>query len=143
MLVLDTFWKQRLPSSRMETIWLNILKALSCYQLIDPGSEFRFHRKWYLRSAMGELLWEDYSLAQKDKPYRCLDLLLNHRDELFGFLKEQWGKLFGAKYEVLLYDLSSIYFESNPPPEGSGSKNVLGTAGTNVRIAFKWLWHWY
>jgi len=45
---------------------------------------------------------EDYSLAQKDKPYRCLDLLLKHRDELFQFLKGQWSNLFGVKYDVLL-----------------------------------------
>jgi hypothetical protein len=85
MLELDTFWRQRLPLSRKGTSWLNMLKALVCYRLIDPGSEFRFHREWYLSSAMGDLLGEDYSLAQKDKPYRCLDLLLEHRDELFVF----------------------------------------------------------
>ena len=103
LLELDTFWRGRLPSSRKGTSnWLNILKALTCYRLIDPGSEFRFHREWYLRSAMGDLLGKDYSLAQKDKPYRCLDLLLKHRDELFGFLKGQWGNLFSAKYDVLL-----------------------------------------
>ena len=126
LLELDKFWKQRLPSSRKGTSWLNMLKALSCYRLIDPGSEFRFHREWFLRSAMGDLLGEDYSLAQKDKPYRCLDLLLKHRDELFHFLKEQWGNLFGAKYDVLLYDLTSTYFESDPPPAGSGSKKRFG-----------------
>ena len=126
MLKLDTFWKQRLPSSRKGTSWLNILKALTCYRLIDPGSEFRFHREWYVRSAMGDLLGEDYSLAQKDKPYRCLDLLLKHRDELFGYLKGQWGNLFGAKYDVLLYDLTSTYFESDPPPAGSDSKKRFG-----------------
>ncbi len=126
MLELDTFWKQRLPSSRKGTSWLNLLKALSCYRLIDPGSEFRFHREWYLRSAMGDLLGEDYSLAQKDKPYRCLDLLLKHRDELFEYLKGQWAKLFGAKYDVLLYDLTSTYFESDPPVAGSESKKRFG-----------------
>ncbi|GAN34689.1 transposase IS4 family protein [Candidatus Brocadia sinica JPN1] len=126
LLELDTFWRGRLPSSRKGTIWLNMLKALVCYRLIDPGSEFRFHREWYLRSAMGELLGEDDSLAQKDKPYRCLDLLLEHRDELFGFLKGQWGKLLGAKYDVLLYDLTSAYFESDPPPTGSGGKKRFG-----------------
>jgi len=126
ILELDTFWKQLLPSSRKGTSWLNILKALTCYRLIDPGSEFRFHREWFLRSAMGDLLGEDYSLAQKDKPYRCLDLLLEHRDDLFVFLKEQWGNLFGAKYDVLLYDLTSTYFESDPPPAGSGSKKRFG-----------------
>jgi len=75
---------------------------------------------------MGDLLGEDYSLAQKDKPYRCLDLLLKHRDDLFRFLKEQWSNLFGAKYDVLLYDLTSTYFESDPPAAGSGSKKRFG-----------------
>jgi len=126
LLELDTFWRERLPSSRKGTSWLNMLKALTCYRLIDPGSEFRFHREWYLRSAIGDLLGEGYSLAQKDKPYRCLDLLIEHRDELFVFLKEQWGKLFGAKYDVLLYDLTSTYFESEPPSVGSGSKKRFG-----------------
>jgi hypothetical protein len=126
LLDLDTFWKQRLPSSRKGTSWLNILKALTCYRLIDPGSEFRFHREWFLRSAMGDLLGEGYSLAQKDKPYRCLDLLLKHRDDLFHFLKEQWSNLFGAKYDVLLYDLTSTYFESDQPAAGSGSKKRFG-----------------
>jgi transposase len=103
-----------------------MLKALTCYRLIDPGSEFRFHREWYVRSAIGDLLGEDYSLAQKDKPYRCLDLLIEHREELFVFLKGQWCKLFGAKYDVLLYDLTSTYFESEPPSAGSGSKKRFG-----------------
>ena len=70
------------------------------------------------------------------------DLLLKHRDELFEFLKGQWSNLFGAKYDVLLYDLTSTYFESDPPAAGSESKNVLDTAVTNVRIVFKWSWHW-
>ncbi|GMU26407.1 MAG: hypothetical protein AMXMBFR16_13120 [Candidatus Uhrbacteria bacterium] len=126
MLELDTFWRSRLPSSRKGTSWLNMLKALVCYRLIDPGSEFRFHREWYVRSAIGDLLGEDYSLAQKDKAYRCLDLLLEHRDELFGFLKGQWGKLFEAKYDVLLYDLTSTYFESEPPPPDAVSKKRFG-----------------
>ena len=126
MLELDTFWRGRLPSSRKGTSWLNMLKALVCYRLIDPGSEFRFHREWYVRSAIGDLLGEDYSLAQKDKAYRCLDLLLEHRDELFGFLKGQWGKLFEAKYDVLLYDLTSTYFESEPPPPDAVSKKRFG-----------------
>ncbi len=56
LLELDTFWRRRLPSSRKGTSWLNMLKALVCYRLIDPGSEFRFHREWYLRSAIGDLL---------------------------------------------------------------------------------------
>jgi transposase len=126
MLELDGFWQERLESSRKGTVWVNVLKALVCYRLIDPGSEFRFHREWYVRSAIGDLLGEDYSLAQKDKPYRCLDLLLAHRDDLFVYLKEKWGRLFGAKHDVLLYDLTSTYFESEPPEAGSGSKKRFG-----------------
>ena len=87
MLELDTFWKSRLPSSRKGTSWLNMLKALVCYRLIDPGSEFRFHREWYVRSAIGDLLGEDYSLAQKDKAYRCWTCCLSIAMSCLGFSK--------------------------------------------------------
>jgi hypothetical protein len=126
MLDLDRFWSPRLKASRKGTRWLSVLKALVAFRLIDPGTEFRFHREWFLGSAMGDLLGEDFSLAQKDKPYRCLDLLLRHRDDLFDFLRERWGDLFGAKYDVLLYDLTSTYFESDPPPASSSSKKRFG-----------------
>ena len=126
LLQLDAFWIGRLPKSRKGTNWLNILKALTCYRLIDPGSEFRFHREWYERSAIGDLLGEDFSLAQKDKPYRCMDKLLEHREPLFDHLRRRWGELFGAKYDVLLYDLTSTYFESDPPPAGSNDKLRFG-----------------
>ena len=126
MLELDVFWRDLLPNSRKGTSWLNVLKALVCYRLIDPGSEFRFHREWYERSAMGDLLGEDFALAQKDKPYRCMDKLLEHREALFEHLRDRWGELFNAKYDVLLYDLTSTYFESDPPPADSASKKRFG-----------------
>jgi len=126
MLELDRFWEPLLGASRKGTRWLSVLKALVAYRLVDPGSEFRFHREWFVRSAMGDLLGEDFALAQKDKPYRCLDLLLKHRDEMFVFLKERWGALFGASCDVLLYDLTSTYFESEPPEPGSASKKKFG-----------------
>ena len=126
LLDLDRFWADRLPASRQGTRWLNVLKALTAYRLIDPGSEFRFHREWFSNSAMGDLLGEDFALAQKDKPYRCMDKLLEHREELFDFLQERWGELFGVTYDVLLYDLTSTYFESDPPEPGSASKRRFG-----------------
>jgi hypothetical protein len=125
-LELDRFWAPLLPPSRKGTRWLNVLKALACYRLIDPGSEFRFHREWFLSTALADLLGEDFALAQKDKPYRCLDLLTAHKEALFDFLKERWGALFGATYDVLLYDLTSTYFECDPPPPGSKSKKKFG-----------------
>lgn len=126
LLKLDDFWAARLPSSRKGTNWLDLLKALCAYRLIDPGSEFRFHREWYVRSAIADLLGEDFLLAQKDKPYRCMDKLTEHRDELFGYLKGRWGELFNASYDVLLYDLTSTYFESDPLPPDSKTKRRFG-----------------
>jgi len=123
---LDEFWQSRLPASRKGTRWWNVLKALVAYRLIDPGSEFRFHRDWYQRTALGDLLGEDFTLAQKDKPYRCLDLLVKHRDELFDYLRQQWGELFQAQFDVLLYDLTSTYFESDPPGSSADSKRRFG-----------------
>ena len=114
----DAFWSSRLPPSRKGTCWLNVLKTLVCYRLIDPGSEWRLHRQWFKRSAMADLLEDDERVAQSDTLYRCLDKLVAHKDAMFQFLKGRWQALFAARYEVLLYDLTSTYFESNPPGEG-------------------------
>jgi hypothetical protein len=115
---LDGFWSPRLPPSRQGTRWLNVLKTLVTYRLIDPGSEWRLHRHWYHHSALGDLLGEDEGVAQDDTPYRCLDKLLAHKRPLFSYLRTRWQDLFGARFEVLLYDLTSTYFESDPPGYG-------------------------
>lgn len=114
---LDTFWQPELGPSRKATDWLHVLKTLVCYRLLDPGSEWRLHRDWFKNSAMRDLLKEDDSVAAKDTLYRCLDKLCEHKPGLFSFLKTQWSLLFNASYEVLLYDLTSTYFEGNPPEE--------------------------
>ena len=93
---LNDFWSPRLPVSREGTRWLDVLKTLVAYRLIDPGSEWRLHRQWFERSAMGDLLGEDFDLVQKDNLYRCLDKLLAHKTELFSFLQQRWKSLFGA-----------------------------------------------
>jgi hypothetical protein len=115
---LDEFWSDKLPVSRQGTRWLNVFKTLICYRLIDPGSEWRLHRQWYEQSAMGDLLGEDFGLVQIDKLYRCLDKLLPHKRDLFTYLRQRWQALFNVGFEVLLYDLTSTYFESEPPEEG-------------------------
>jgi transposase len=118
-LQLDEFWRERLPDSREGTCWRQVLATLTIYRLVDPGSEWRLHRHWFENSAMADLLEADFALAQKDNLYRCLDKLLAHRAALFGHLRQRWQDLFGVKFEVLLYDLTSTYFESVPPfPEG-------------------------
>jgi hypothetical protein len=115
---LDEFWSPRLPPSRQGTRWLNVLKMLAAYRLVDPGSEWRLHRQWYEQTAMGDLLGEDFALAGKDKLYRCLDRLAGHKAALFSFLQQRWKALFHAAFDVLLYDLTSAYFESDPPDAG-------------------------
>jgi len=115
---LDDFWRPLLPLSREGTDWLNVLKTLVVYRLTDPGSEWRLHRHWFEHSAMGDLLGEDAALVQPNTLYRCLDLLLVHKARLFTFLRERWKDMFQADFEVLLYDLTSTYFECDPPEAG-------------------------
>src|SRR5882762_3697352 len=114
---LDRFWADRLEASREGTSWRHIVQTLVCYRLIDPGSEWRLHRQWFAQSAMGDLLGADYALVEKNALYRCLDKLLPHKTELFDHLRQRWRDLFGARFDVLLYDLTSTYFESNPPAD--------------------------
>jgi hypothetical protein len=116
-LELDRFWSARLRDSRQGTQWRCILQTLVCYRLIDPGSEWRLHRQWFEQSAMGDLLGADRALVEKDALYRCLDKLLEHKTALFDHLRQRWQDLFGARFEVLLYDLTSTYFESSQPDD--------------------------
>lgn len=118
-LELDEFWQPRLGRSRKGTRWLNVLKTLVTYRLIDPGSEWRLHRLWFDQSAMADLLGESFNIANKDTLYRCLDKLVEHKEELFSHLKGKWQELFSASFDVLLYDLTSTYFESDPQKGGS------------------------
>jgi len=114
---LDRFWSARLPDSRKGTQWRYILQTLVCYRLIDPGSEWRLHRMWFEQSSMGDLLGADYGLVEIHALYRCLDKLLEHKTALFDHLRQRWQDLFGANFEVLLYDLTSTYFESSQPDD--------------------------
>jgi transposase len=117
LLGLDQFWSQRAPPSREGTRWALILAAMTAYRLIEPGSEWRLHRHWFGTTALRDLLGPDFSLGCKDNLYRCLDRLLKHKSELFSHLRQRWVDLFGAKFDVLLYDLTSTYFESDPPED--------------------------
>ena len=117
-LELDRFWTPRLLPSRQGTRWLDVLKTQVCYQLIEPGSEWRLYRHWYEHSALGDLLNSPARVIADDTLYRCLDKLLAHKRAFFSFLRERWEALFEARFDVLLYDLTSTYFESDPPFAG-------------------------
>ena len=114
-LELDRFWGGRLPPSRKGTRWDRVLLLLATYRLLAPGSEWRLHREWFERSAMADLLGEDLGLAEIHKLYRCHDRLLEHKQALFDHLVGRWRDLFNISFDVLLYDLTSTYFEADPP----------------------------
>ena len=103
--------KTGLAGSREDVAWEKVLQLLVVNRLLDPGSEFRVHREWYLTTAMDALLETDFAVAEKNRLYRCLDRVLEHKQELFPWLRQKWADLFQAEFEVLLYDLTSTYFE--------------------------------
>ena len=114
---LDDFFGARLPVSREDTDWEKVLRILVIYRLLAPGSEWRLHRHWFATTALADLLGVDERAAQDDTLYRCHDLILAHKEELFAHLRQRWSDLFGAHYEVLLYDLTSTYFECDVPAD--------------------------
>lgn len=122
---LGLFWKGKLPPSREGTRWDLVLQTLVFYRLIDPGSEWRLHRHWFDHTALEELIGGDFCLAEIHRLYECHDKILAHKTALFDHLTERWKTLFNAKYDVLLYDLTSTYFES-PPPEDPADKRRYG-----------------
>jgi len=125
-LQLDRFWADRLPPSRKGTQWDQILQVLVSYRLIAPGSEWKLHRDWFGNSAMADLLGADFGLAEAHKLYACHDFLLLHKDALFAHLMARWRDLFNANFDVLLYDLTSTYFEINASDVAEGDKRRHG-----------------
>jgi len=112
---LDRFFAERLGCSREDTAWEKVLRALTIYRLISPGSEWRMHRHWFATTALPDLLAVDERVAQPATLYRCHDQLLEHKEALFAHLRERWANLFAARYDILLYDLTSTYFECDVP----------------------------
>ena len=110
---LTEFWQRRLPPGRESVSWEKVLRLLVVNRLLEPGSEFRVHRHWFVESAMDALLETDFAVAEKDRLYRCLDRIVPHKQELFVWLRQKWAELFQADFEVLLYDLTSTYFEGD------------------------------
>jgi len=108
---LEEFWRQHLPEGKVQVPWFKVLELLTVRQLVAPGSKWHLHRRWFLSSAMDQLLDEDFAVAAKNRLYECLDRIDQHRGALFTHLQGRWKDLFGATYDLLLYDLTSTYFE--------------------------------
>ena len=124
---LDGFWASRLPPSRKGTDWLAIMKAIVMYRLTDPGSELDMHTNWLANTAVAELVGAG-ALTGLSTLYSCLDRVmwpaeewkkprgernpaLSFKDDLFLFLRDRWAGLFGSTCDVVLFDLTSTYFE--------------------------------
>ena len=122
---LDDFWKARLSSSRKGTDWLSIMKAIVLYRFTDPGSELRMHSNWMANTAIEELIGSG-ALTGRSTLYSCLDRVIwpsdewrkpraerrnSFKDELFHYLRDRWAGLFGSTCDVVLFDLTSTYFE--------------------------------
>src|SRR6201993_2217104 len=112
-------WRKSIEAFEEGTPWDQVLFVLVAYRLLSPGSEWRLHREWFDKSALADLLGSDESLSEINTLYRCHDRLLAHKQAVFDHLVGRWRDLFNASFEVLLYDLTSTYFEADPPfPEG-------------------------
>ena len=108
---LDSFWNGGLADEPGAVPWDRVLAILAINRLVDPGSEWRIHREWFERTALDELLGVDFDAVARDRLYRCLDRLVQHKEALHQHLVERWKTLFNATFDVLLYDLTSTYFE--------------------------------
>lgn len=117
-LKLDDFWQKTIDcisssaDGRTADIpWSKIAAILTTNRLCDPGSELSIEEKWYKATALSDLLMIPEDKINTDRLYRCLDHLIVHKDGLEKHLKARYGELFEIKYDIILYDLTSTYFE--------------------------------
>jgi len=108
---LREFWQTALADERGQVPWAKVVELLVVNRLCAPRSELSIHEKWFGQTAMDLLLDSDASVAEKDRLYHCLDRMLAHKEALEQHLAAKWRDLFGAEFDVLLYDLTSTYFE--------------------------------
>lgn len=110
---LDWFWRDAPANDTGDVPWDKVLAVLAVHRLLAPRSELFVHQKWFPQTAMDLLLDTDARGADKDRLYRCLDRLVAHQPALEQHLAQKWKNLFGASFDLLLYDLTSTYFEGD------------------------------
>ena len=108
---LDDFWQAQLDQEPAEVPWLRVAAVLATNRLCAPGSELAIEERWYPTTALDDLLQIPPGSVNDSRLYRCLDRLISHKTELERHLRERYGELFGAEFDVLLYDLTSSYVE--------------------------------
>ena len=120
---LVTLLEQLLPHGREDIPWSMMVMTLVLMRLCDPSSELRIADHLYERSSLGDLLGIPQGKVNDDRLYRALDSLLPHKAEMEKHLKERLGTLFNLEYDLLLYDVTSTYFE------GECASNSLAQRG--------------
>ena len=108
---LDKFWEGLLDNQAADVPWSRVAAVLAINRLCAPGSELAIEERWYPTTALDDLLAIPAGRLNDTRLYRCLDRLLPHKTKLERHLRERYGELFGAEFDVLLYDLTSSYVE--------------------------------
>ena len=122
-LELDRFFAQNIDGEGADVPWSRIAALLAINRLCAPGSELSIEQRWYPSTALDDLLEIEEGKINDTRLYRCLDRILPHKTKLERHLKERYGALFGAEFDVLLYDLTSTYVE------GAAEKNPMVRRG--------------
>jgi transposase len=120
---LDRFFEQAMDSEAAEVPWSRVAAVLAINRLCAPGSELAVEQRWYPATALDDLLEIEEGKINDTRLYRCLDRILPHKTKLEQHLKQRYGELFGAEFDVLLYDLTSTYVE------GAAEKNPMMSRG--------------
>ena len=110
-LQLDEFLKRVMPSGREHVAWWRSALILVVARLCDPSSELHIAEQWYPKSALPQLLGVPADQVDDNRLYRTLDQLLPHKSALEIHLKNRMGELFDLEYDLLMYDITSTYFE--------------------------------
>ena len=120
---LDRFYEEAVDSQEADVPWSRVAAVLAINRLCAPGSELAIEQRWYPSTALDDLLDIEDGKINDTRLYRCLDQLLPHKTKLEQHLKQRYGELFGAEFDVLLYDLTSTYVE------GAAEKNPMMRRG--------------
>ena len=110
-LELDRFFQQTVDGEPADVPWSRVAALLAINRLCAPGSELAIEQRWYPSTALDDLLEIEEGKINDTRLYRCLDRIVPHKTKLERHLKERYGALFGAEFDVLLYVLSSTYVE--------------------------------
>jgi transposase len=120
---LDRFFEQAVDDAPADVPWSRVAALLAINRLCAPGSELAIEQRWYPSTALDDLLGIEDGKINDTRLYRCMDRILPHKTALERYLKDRYGALFGAEFDVLLYDLTSTYVE------GAAEKNPMMRRG--------------